>query len=968
MKSNLITLLLIIFSLKTAFGQALEIKGKVIDKSDNTPLIGVGASVISKQNPDKKIGSLTDTSGTFKIVLAEKGIYTLNLSYIGYQDFIKEIRLDKNTDLGVIELTTSTQVLNEVTVAGKQVRVEQKGDTLSYNAGAYKVNQDASAEDLIKKMPGVTIENGQVKAQGENVRKVMLDGKEFFGDDATMALKNLPAEIIDKVQVFDRLSEQAQFTGFNDGNTEKTINITTKSGKSNGQFGKIYGGYGTDDRYSAGGNVNYFKKDQRLSIIGMSNNVNQQNFASEDLLGVLGTNSGGGGNRGGGGNFGGNNAGDFLTNQQNGITGTNAIGLNYSDNWGKKVKFTGSYFFNQTGNENLTNISRIITAGRTLNQLYDETRTSDNQNFNHRFNLRFDYTIDKNNSILFTPRMSFQGNESFSLVAGKTAFDSTPVNEINTNNQRKSNGYRIGGDLMFRHKFEKAGRTMSINFNVNNNTNNRNDTLKSINQYFLPASLVNVNQAIENDSKTDAYGVRLSFTEQIKKKGQLEMSYQLAVTNSNTDKRTLNFSQVENRYSLLDTNLTNQFENQYLTNRIGISFRMGGFGGGDFGGGRGNFGGGGFGGPGNMPNVNQNNRNQQNSQMPQIPNQPKLSYNVGLNYQNAQLLGNQLFPNLFKTDISFNNFLPNGFLRYEFNKTNNIRLFYRTQTNAPSITQLQSVVDNSNQLFFKTGNPDLNQEYSHSLNLRYTSTNLEKAITFFAFVNANITNDNITNATFIASQDTLINGILLRRGGQLSKPVNLDGNYNINSFLSLGIPISKIKSNLNFNGGLRYVKTPGLINNIRNNSNNYVLSGGLTLSSNISENLDFTATYLANYNIVKNEAAFSNLDNNFYFHTVNFNFNYQSKKGFVFNTVLNQFLYTGLSNGFNQNFALCNVSIGQKLFAKQRAELKVTVFDIFGQNNSITRNITETYIEDVKSMVLTRYFLLTFTYNIRNFR
>lgn len=965
MKSNLFTLLITLFALQYTFAQTIEIKAKVVDKADNTPLIGVGTSLILISSSNKKVGALTDTNGVFKFSVSEKGTYTLNLSYIGYQDFTKQIRIDKSINLGTIEMLTSTQVLNEVTVAGKQVRVEQKGDTLSYNAGAYKVNQDASAEDLIKKMPGVTIENGQVKAQGEAVKKVMLDGKEFFGDDAMMALKNLPAEIIDKVQVFDRMSEQAQFTGFNDGNTDKTINITTKSGKSNGQFGKVYGGYGTDDRYSTGGNVNYFKKDQRISVIGMSNNINQQNFASEDLLGVLGTNANTGGNRGGGGNGGGGNSGDFLTNQQNGITGTNAIGINYTDNWGKKIKFTGSYFFNQTGNENLTNISRVITAGRTLNQLYDEIRTTNNQNYNNRINLRFDYTIDKKNSILFTPRISFQGNSSSSIVNGKTSFGDSPINEINTNNLRNSNGFRLGGDLMFRHKFAKFGRTISINFNLNNNTNNRNDTLKSLNKFFSPSRLVNINQAIDNDTESDAYGLRISYTEQIKKKGQLEMSYQLGVTNSNTDRKTLNFSQAENSYSLLDTNLTNQFENQYLNNRIGLSFRVGGFGGGDFGGGmggRGNYSGG-FGGQGNVPNPNQ-----RNQQLPQIQNQPKLSYGFGFNIQNAQLVGNQLYPRIFKTDVSFNNLLPNANIRYQFNKSSNIRLFYRTQTVAPTIAQLQNVVDNSNQLFFRTGNPNLKQEYSHSLNLRFNTTNLQKAITFFAFVNANLTNDNITNATFVASKDTLINGILLRRGGQLSKPVNLDGNYNISSFLSLGLPVTLIKSNLNFNGGLRYVKTPGLINNLRNNSNNYVLSGGLTLSSNINENIDFTATYMANYNIVKNEAAFSNLDNNFYFHTVNFNFNYQSKKGFITNTLLNQYLYTGLSDGFNQNFTLCNLSFGQKLFAKQRGELKVTIFDIFGQNNSITRNITETYIEDVRSLVLTRYFMFTFTYNIRNFR
>src|SRR5205814_4036636 len=227
--------------------------------------------------------------------------------------------------------------LGEVTVITKTPPTQQKGDTIQYNASQYKVNPDANAEDLIKKVPGITVDKqGNVTAQGDQVRKVTIDGRDFFGDDATAALRNLPAEIIDKIQVFDRLGDQAQFTGFDDGNTQKAVNIVTKANMRNGQFGRLYAGYGTDDRYSAGGNVSFFKDSRRISLVGLANNVNQQNFATQDLLGVTssGGNRGGfggfgggqagnriqGGNRGGGGNFGGfgSGQGNFLVGQQSG--------------------------------------------------------------------------------------------------------------------------------------------------------------------------------------------------------------------------------------------------------------------------------------------------------------------------------------------------------------------------------------------------------------------------------------------------------------------------------------------------------------------------------------------------------------------------------------------------------------------------------------------------------------------------
>lgn len=291
--------------------QTVTVTGTVIDKNDASPVPGATILFQSRTDSLNKQILVTDSTGNLS-TKATAGLYKLEITNVGYLPVDTLIIVgDSAKNLGSILMMKNEGLLGEVVVKAALPPVKQKGDTLEYNSTAFKVNPDANAEDMVKKMPGITIEQGTVKAQGEEVRKVTVDGRDFFGEDATATLRNLPAEIIDKIQVFDRLSEQAQLTGFEDDNTAKGINIITKANMRNGQFGRLFAGYGTDNRYSAGGNVSFFNGDRRISLVGMTNNINMQNFASEDLLGVTSasnTGRGGRGNmRGGGGRGSGGN-------------------------------------------------------------------------------------------------------------------------------------------------------------------------------------------------------------------------------------------------------------------------------------------------------------------------------------------------------------------------------------------------------------------------------------------------------------------------------------------------------------------------------------------------------------------------------------------------------------------------------------------------------------------------------------
>ncbi|MDN5213787.1 TonB-dependent receptor [Fulvivirgaceae bacterium BMA12] len=915
------------------------ISGKITDYEEENPLIGANLILNKTSDTTRLYYAISDVNGNFRFEKLEAGDYRLQIRYLGYQLRKQVVSLTgASRDMGILTLKKDATQLNEVVIEEKVVPVTTKGDTTQFNARAYKTSPDASAEDLITKMPGIVVENGTVQAQGENVQKVLVDGREFFGEDPNLALKNLPAEVIDKIEVFDEASEQSRFSGFDDGQTTKTINIVTKVEMRNGVFGQVYGGGGTDERYKSGGNINQFDNEKRISIIGLANNINQQNFSNEDLLGVLssgsnrrrrgfGGGSGRGGNRGGGSFRGrGNNAGDFLVGQQNGITTTQSFGINYTDEWGEKLKLTGSYFFNKSDNTAIESLSRETFLTDGMNQFYVEDNQNETLNFNHRLNLRMEYQINDYNSIIFTPRISFQDNETISRFFGENAsFINEPISETTDFASSDNTGYNVNTNLLYRHRFEKRGRTFSVNFSSLFNQRDGNDQLQAFNKFFSRQTVENDSLNQETLSEVNGYtlSTNLVYTEPLSNKMQLQLSYNGSYSENMSDRKTYDLFNQLNEVNQLDTALSNEFENDYLTHRMatGVMFRDG-----------------------------------------------KIMFRGNVSYQSASLQSEEFFPENTFLERKFDNILPTFMLRYNISREKNLRVFYRTQTNAPSVNQLQNVINNANPLLITGGNQALKQDYTHMFVSRYSNTNAEKSSSFFAFLMLRKTSDYIGNSTFVAQADTTLQqGVVLNQGSQFTQPVNLDGYWNLRSFISFGMPNKLLKSNINLNTGITYTRTPGLINQLENVSKTLNLRQGVVIGSNISQNVDFTLSYTANYNLVNNSLQ-SDLDNNYFLQTVGVKFNWIFWKGINLKNELNHQLYRGLSDEFNDDFLLWNVSIGKKLFRHQRGELRATVFDLLGQNISIARSVTDSYIEDVNTQVLQQYFMLSFIYNIRNFK
>ena len=900
----------------------VEVRGKVQEKGKTSILPGATV-ILAKPKATTGRGEVTNNQGTFVFKNVKPGSYVLRISYIGYKTSAQNITVgNQNINMGTLPLQVDSKRLKEIKVTGKVPPVELKGDSAQFNAFAYKTNPDATAQDLVKKLPGVSVENGQVKVGGENVQQVLVDGKPFFGNDPRAAMQNLPAEIISKIQVFDQQSEQSRFTGFDDGNTTKTINFVTKVNMRKGSFGRFYAGGGQDKdqngRYEAGANYNLFRDDTRVTLIGQSNNINQQNFASEDLVGVA---SAGGGRRGRRRGRRGGGVNDFLVSQQDGIVQTHAFGVNYVDNLlNKNLDISANYFFNRGDNlsQQLTNEEYLL--GRTQGQLYDENSTSNSINMNHRLNARIRYRFSRRTSLILSPRLSFQQNNGSSLDFGRTTLNNTELNSFNNNFRSDLTGLQLTNFMLLRHRFAARGRTISVRVR---NTYSQNQGDSFLESDITENGLANesLNQFSDLLVNTQNIQANATYTEPIAFRSMMMFTYGIETQFGSSDKKTFDFSEVDQEYNQLNNTLSNTNDNNFFAHQATLGFMT-------------------------------------------RPRRQRIM--IRLTYQNAELTSRQTLPGDFEIRKNFVNILPMAMYSYRFSKSKNLRVFYRSNTTTPTVEQLQNVIDNSNPIQLEVGNPELKQSVTHRLFARYRSTNVETSSIFFALISGEHTQNYVGQSTQVFRADTTIANYNVAAGSQLTQTVNLDGFYRIRSFVTYGFPLNFLKSNLNLSPNALYTRTPGLVNQIENISDNLTAGFNATLSSNISENVDFTLSSRSSYNWVVNSQNTA-ANNEFFNQNTTLNLNLIFWKGLVFRSDVSHQYFNGLADGFNQDFWLWSLSIGKKFLAKKQAEIRITVFDLLGQNNSLQRTVTDASIQSIQTNVLQQYVMATFSYKFKNF-
>ncbi|MFH0733869.1 MAG: outer membrane beta-barrel protein [bacterium] len=938
---RLIIVVFCMLSYSILSAQNYEVKGQVFDLETKNKISETNCLLIHLPDSTER-GTKTNSQGKFYFGNVKSGKYSLQISYMGYKRLIQEVTVkNKSVNLNELFMEKGSVSTIDVEVVAKVLPVVQNADTTEFNAKAFKINEDADTENLLTKMPGVTVKDGTVTVLGEQVKKVLVDGKTFFGDDPSAVLKNIPAEIVEKIQVFDQQSEQSQFTGFNDGNTTKTINVVTRVGIKEGTFGKIYGGLSEDKRYKLSGNYNIFQNDQRISILTQLNNINEQNFTPEDLLGVMASSERGGGRQGGGfrggnppeggsagggvsrpgGGFGGGNPNDFLVQTKNGVTKTIAAGLNYSNKIGSFLSISSSYFYNNTKTEASSDIDRYYYQTENVNQSYFETNNSKSTNINHRFNMKLDFTIDSLNSIMLRPILSYQKNDGFTNTFGTTLIDALLLNNINSYFNSNLSALSTSIELLYRHKFLTKGRTISVGLKSGYNKNDGDNYLGSgINYIDYLIYNDTTNQISNLDKKGTNYSANFQYTEPLNENNNLLISYFSSISNDDSKQYTDDYSLNTSSYSNLDTLLSNVYNKKYFTNNFGLGYRY---------------------------------------QM------KKIRFTAGVSYNLTKLTSKETFPYSQYTEKSFNSVLPALMFRFGISRDMNLDFNYRTNNNEPSIDQLQNVLNNTNTSQLTIGNPNLKQDYRHNISLRYSVVNLTTMQSLFIMLSSTITKNYIGNNVYVAQKDTIINNTDLGQGVQLSRPENMDGYFNIRSFLSYGYMLDLIKSNINLNLSVSYSKTPSILNNIKIFSKSTIYGAGLFLSSNISEDFDFTIGSNSSYTDTKSSKSSSN--SSYFNQDSRLKLYWKFWSGFLFQTEVNHQYDTGLSSSYNRNSISLNLNLGKKLFSNNSGEVRLSVNDLLNQNTNIQRTTSDSYYQDTKSNVLGRYYLLSFIYNIRAF-
>ncbi|MEZ4827896.1 MAG: outer membrane beta-barrel protein [Bacteroidia bacterium] len=922
----LISIMLTLLSLSVnMYGQETTsmVSGTVLDTAD-APLMAATVTLLKAEDSVLVSFSLSDKTGKFSFRKVKPGNYILQITYIGFRQKSMPVSVQGDlpeVSLGSYKLEALDVSLGEVTIEGSRTPILIKKDTIEYNADAFQTQPNAVVEDLLKKLPGVEVQSdGTIKAQGKEVKKVYVDGKEFFGDDPKIASKNLPANAVDKVQVYDKKSDFAEFTGIDDGQREKTINLALKEDKKKGVFGNVSGGYGTKDRYEGRANVNRFTKKLQFSGLGMLNNTNQQGFGIDDYINFMGglqnmmSSSGGGG----GGSFRISlNASDLGLPISNGLgtgfTTTSAGGLNFNYDLSKKTEISSNYFYSGIKNENESHTFRQNFLGdRVFDSEENEDQTSQNQN--HRVNLTLRHKIDSTKNLILRSNFGFNG-AALDLNSDSRALNELGFTENSNQRVNTSDGTNLSfrNSLTYRQRFTKKGRAFVASVSANAGQNNRNVWIESYNQYLpedpLYAFSDSILQSQSQDGNQIDYSARITYTEPVGKGKFFAFNLSHQNYGNRLVRDVFDIHPHDLPREIYNNQLSNNYLRGYFYERAGVDFQY---------------------------------------------NRKKFNFTTGVNLQQSRLRGEILTSNTLIRQ-SFLNILPVFRFNYDFSTSTNLGFDYETSVQEPSLEQLQPIADNSNPLSIVVGNPDLRPEYSHQANLRFNSFSAFSFTSFFANLEATYTQNKITSSRTIDS--------LFR---QITMPVNVARDLRLGSNISFGTPIKPLKSKINIDLRTMYNRGILFVNDRENNVDRLINSAGVSIENRNKEVLDIVLGVDYDFNLTRYSESRS-LNQSFVNRKYYADFSVNFLKTWALRTGINYAVYAGTAFQEETKIPLWRASLSKYVLKNRRGEIKLSAFDMLNQNLGFSRTSELNYIEEVQTLTLSRYFLLGFTYNLSKF-
>lgn len=920
---------------------AADVRGTLVSSTDQSPLSGASVRLM-RDNADSTFVAATSAGrdGSFRLGGVARGKYLVSFSFLGYETLTRRVTMaDKNIDMGRVTMAESSILLQETTVVGVKTEIVVKEDTIEYNADSYRTQPNAVVEDLLKRLPGVEVDSeGKITANGKEITKILVDGEEFFSDDPKVATKNLPVNIVDKLQVIDRKSDLARLTGVDDGEDETVINLTVKKGMKNGWFGNATAGYGTDDRYSGNFMVNYFKDKNQFSILGSANNTNEMGFTDRGASRFT--------------RFGG----------RNGISTTQSIGVNFAVGTEEKLRVGGDVFYSHSDRDSRNSSNRQYLFPDSTSY-YDEAGSSRDRGHNISGNFRLKWEIDSFSTFEFRPRFSVSFSDSESADSSATRAGDAARSLVNRSLSNKLNdgtNYEMSGRLVFNHKFRShPGRSYSASLNYQFSDTKEDGSTYTDNTYFLvPDENETIDQIYDNHQWSNSIQGRLTWTEplgNVKNARFLTFSYNGQYRFNNADKYVYDLVEATSAATTANSTLMSMLRDPAFKRRVVEEY-------------------------GSLawtnptmlrqivedelqPELNeeQSNRFRNNyfNQSLQVGfKQVRDNYNLDVGAMvNASMSSSE---DLINPDRNIAtrwvwNVAPYARIRFKMSQSRSLSFDYRARTTQPSLTQLQPVADVSNPLRIVVGNPDLAPTFTQRVNLRYSDFDQDRQRSIMAMANVQFANNSIISTTDYDSQT----------GGQVTTYENVNGVWSGNLMGMISMPFRNKSWYFSSMGAVRYSNTVGYNNGLYNRSG----SLSVNLSPGIRFNTDAVQLELRpNYNVqITHNTVQSQNDRTIHSYGGMFNGAYYTPFGLVLNTDLTYSGTQGYSQGYDSDQWLWNVSLSYQFLKNKAATITAKVYDLLHQKQNISRTINASYIEDSEYNSVTRYVMLSFTYRFTTF-
>jgi len=910
-----------LFSMAVSAQNSFTIKGIVKSKETNKPLEAATVYITSVKDSTVINYSISEKNGSFSIIVRKQTQpFILKISSLGYENYQKEYpNLTANLVVGEILVGDAVTTLGEVEIKSEAPPVRIKNDTLEFNASSFKVNPDSNVEALLKQLPGVEIsKDGKITVNGKEVNEILVNGKSFFGKDGAVAIKNLPSEIIDKIQVSDTKTKEEQLTGQGASSDNKSINITIQEDKNKGLFGKFTGGYGSDERYEASGLINYFKDKQKISFLGASNNINAVGFSMDEIFDAMG----GGRNR----SFYSNSNGSFGIDDMSfggntGITQSSMLGLNFADEWFKKLEPSGSYFYTNSKNNNRTR-SRTETllpadseTGESNSFLTESSGFSETRNDGHNLNFEFEYKIDSVTTLSLRPRFTKNTTTSDNFSERFSSNELGLINQSTSSEKDDRTSQNFQNDFYLLRKLKKKGRSIGLTFNNANKENDANQINKSETYFFQDPDLADDirNQRELNAVKDNSYFARLGYLEPITDSLSLNIRLGYQWKDYEKNKSTFNYNSGNQQYT--DANALLSYD---LSSKTRIF----------------------------NPTVGFNIR--------------KKKFSVGI-YAGTQVIdfeNNSLYLGAANS-VNKKYIYPsaNGWVNYKLSKSKSVYVYYNFEVSLPTAMQLLPVTNLSNPLSQIIGNPDLDPRKNHSFYFNFNNYDYASKSGYYIYGGANYIESEIVTSRVFDPTDLISRITYQNIDDMMSSYAGINWNKNIKK------EANTFRIGFGLNGNFNVSK--GLTNNAQYRSEGYSFEPSANFGWDYGELLTIEPSYSYNWNLTNFSNYTIDKSSNFT-HNLKVQITSHWPKHVVFG---NDFGYTynsNISDGFKKDFFLLNSSLGYN-FMNDKLLFKVKVYDLLNQNQSAVRTITPTSIQDIENTVLKRYVMFSLTYQIEKF-